>query len=617
MIVLLYLLKVKRRQIPVSTLMFWQRVLQENRQRALFHRLRNLLSLLLHLLIFLLILTALAKPTLDAFLAAGSDTVLIVDTRARMQAVEDDGESRFDRARRLAAPYVSQANRRSQVALIFAGAAADVAVPFTGDVKPLEAALKAASATDATGNLDSAVHLAQTLLSSRKGRHRIVVLTSTPRSDTQPVVYLDSANAAYEPAVSYAFTGTARDNVAITRFSTRPLLNSPQTSEVLLEIRNFGTAPVKGNVELSLDGRRLEIKPFEIEAGGRKLDFFPILPRTERSARGWLKAQLDTADALPLDNTAYALVPTPQPARLLLVTKGNWFLEKLLAADLQLRFELLTPDAFTLPMAEKFDAVLFDNVLPAEFAFGKTAGNFLFFKQTPFTASGPSLEQPILTEIDNQHPLLRLVDLQNLTIVRASPMRLPSEAPEWTFQTPLRAFDEPVLIAGSRRTTTPPGEQRVVALGFDVAESDLPLRIAFPLLISNAVHWLAHESTPLPRSISTGETLALDPGQNVSTEPETDFPAKPGAMARAFFQPSRQGYYRLDPPAPGGANWVAVNMFSEAESDLRATATQVAATTPTAVAMPMMQRPLWQYLAIAALLLSTMEWFLFHRRRTE
>ncbi len=60
-IVLLYLLKLKRRPIPVSTLQFWQRVLQENRRRAFFQRLRQLFSLLLHLLIFALILGALLR----------------------------------------------------------------------------------------------------------------------------------------------------------------------------------------------------------------------------------------------------------------------------------------------------------------------------------------------------------------------------------------------------------------------------------------------------------------------------------------------------------------------------------------------------------------------------
>src|SRR5690242_9692087 len=98
-IVLLYLLKLKRRPVAVSTLMFWQRVMQESRRRALFQRLRNLFSLLLHLLIFTLLVGALAKPAFDQLVRAGSSLVIVIDTRARMQAVEDDGRTRFERAR--------------------------------------------------------------------------------------------------------------------------------------------------------------------------------------------------------------------------------------------------------------------------------------------------------------------------------------------------------------------------------------------------------------------------------------------------------------------------------------------------------------------------------------
>ncbi len=621
-IILLYLLKVKRRHASVSTLLFWQRALQENRQRALFHRLRNLLSLLLQLLIFLLLVGALAKPAWDAFLATGSDTVLILDTRARMQTIENDGVSRFEKARQLAIPYLRQAGNRSQVALVLAGASATVAVPFSGEVKPLEERLASLKASDAGGTLDAALDLADALLSSRQGRHRIVVFTDTARSRLK-----ERSEKAGRATLSYLFTGTVHDNVAITRFSTRPLPNSPQTSEVLLEIRNFGGAPAIGNVDLMLDGRSIESRPFEIEPGGRKIDFFPIVRPAIRTMRGWLSARIDTPDPLPLDNTAYALLPTGQPARVLLVTRENWFLEKLLAADHQIRFELLTPDAFALSMAEKFDAILFDNFLPPDFRLGQTPGNYLFFKKNPFTVTAPELAQPLITETDAQHPILRLVNLQNLTIVRASPMQVPAADPAlgWTFETPLRAFDQPILITATRRFAAPANEQRIAALSFDVAESDLPLRIAFPLLVNNAIQWLTRENSAPPLSLVAGETVALDPQQGLWPEPQTDVeaPAKPEPwqLARTFFQPLHAGYYLLTPPAPGGSNWLAVNPFSETESDLRGIAPAANGDGVYPVAdLPtprFLRHPLWHYLAMGALILSTMEWFLFHRRRTE
>src|SRR5688500_8997467 len=122
-IVLLYLLKLKLRPETVSTLMFWQRALQVSRRCALFLRLRFLLSLLLHLLIFLLILAALARPTLDPLVRAGASTVLIIDTRARMKAVDEAGASRIARARQLASSYAKQAGSDRQLAVLSVGAA--------------------------------------------------------------------------------------------------------------------------------------------------------------------------------------------------------------------------------------------------------------------------------------------------------------------------------------------------------------------------------------------------------------------------------------------------------------------------------------------------------------
>ena len=262
-IVLLYLLKLKRRPLTVSTLLFWERVMQENRQRALFQKLRHLLSLLLHLLIFALIVAALAKPALDRRVREGASVVLVVDVRARMQAVEADGATRFAKALTEARRTVREAGAGRQIALLTAGAAPAVVVPFTGDERALLKGVDSLAATDATGDLDAALALADSLLASRKGDTRVVVLTDADR-ERKPEAKAQTA--------TFIPCGTARDNVAITRFATRPLPASPQTSEVLLAMKNFGRATVSGNVEISFDGKLLDVKPFTIEPGAERID---------------------------------------------------------------------------------------------------------------------------------------------------------------------------------------------------------------------------------------------------------------------------------------------------------------------------------------------------------
>lgn len=607
-IVLLYLLKLKRRPMPVSTLLFWQRILQENQRRAFFQKLRQLFSLLLHLLIFALILGALMHPTLDRRITEGASTVLIVDTRARMGATEPDGQTRFAKAKAEAMNVVRQASALRQMAMITVDAGARVVTPFTDDEKALRETLGKMSATDAGGDLNSALDLAGELLASRGGDRRIIVFTDrTP--ETMP--------ADKKVPLDFVTVGTARDNLAITRFATRPVLNSPQTSEVLLEVANFGQSPAKTNVELAYDGQLLDVKPLSIEPGGHAVQVFPTVPRPSNNARGWLTARLDTKDALAADNVAYAVLPVEPPKRILLVTKGNWFLEKLLAADQSIAFELVTPDSYSAPVAAKFDAVICDNFVPGDFNIANPTTNFFFLKQTPFNTSDPALEQPLISDLDGRNPVLRLVNLQNITLLHASSLQLP-KTEDWNWQAPIRSFEHPLLITGEKRGGSP----RVAALALDIGDSDLPLRVAFPLLISNTIHWLAGEETAPILSRRAGETLPLAAGETVLTEPQNPWkkesPASAkGSLAQSLFQPLTNGFYAWQ--THDGTRWLAVNTFSEAESDLRKAGTSASAglTLPTVSLARVAGWPLWQYLAAAALLLFALEWWLFHRRRTE
>jgi hypothetical protein len=604
-IVLLYLLKLKRRPLPVSTLLFWQRVLQESRRRAFFQRLRQLLSLLLHLLIFALILGALAHPTLDRQISEGASTVLILDTRARMQAIEPDGQTRFTKAAAEVTGVVRQASALRQIAMITADTSARVVTPFTDDEKALREDLAKLTATDAGGTLDGAIALAGELLASRGGDRRIIVFTDRVPETKPPAV---------TAPVDYVTVGTARENLAITRFATRPALNSPQTSEVLLEVANFGRSSAKTNVELAYDGQLLDVKPLAIEPGARAVQIFPTVPRPGNTARGWLTARLDTTDALATDNVAYAVLPVAPPKRVLLVTKGNWFLEKLLAADQSIAFELLTPDGFSPAVAAKFDAVLLDNFVPPNFDLAQTAGNYFFIKQSPFNTSDAPLDQPIISDVDSRHPALRVVNLQNITLLHAAAMALP-KTEGWNWQAPIRSFEHPLMITGEKHG----GGARVAALALDIGDSDLPLRVAFPLLISNTLHWLAGEDVAPVLSRRAGEVLPLAADESVLLSPQSPWKKEPAspAVVHTLFEPMFNGFYEWQ--VRDERRWIAVNTFSEAESDLRtANAPSTAsATLPVVSLARFVGWPLWQYLAAAALALLVLEWWLFHRRRTE
>ena len=68
-IIVFYILKIRLRRVPVSTLMFWQQIFEEKKPRSIWQRLRHLLSLLLQLAFLGLLGLRPGRPDLP--LAAG------------------------------------------------------------------------------------------------------------------------------------------------------------------------------------------------------------------------------------------------------------------------------------------------------------------------------------------------------------------------------------------------------------------------------------------------------------------------------------------------------------------------------------------------------------------
>ncbi|HKQ69417.1 MAG TPA: BatA domain-containing protein, partial [Polyangiaceae bacterium] len=86
-IVGLYILKLRRRPVPVPFSKIWQRVLRDQEATSLFSQLKRILSLLLQLLLLMLLVLALGDPR--GFISRSSrNVVVLVDASASMKAVD-------------------------------------------------------------------------------------------------------------------------------------------------------------------------------------------------------------------------------------------------------------------------------------------------------------------------------------------------------------------------------------------------------------------------------------------------------------------------------------------------------------------------------------------------
>ena len=199
-----YILKVRLRRVPVSTLVFWRQIYDENRPRSIWQRLRHWLSLLAQIVLVLLLVGALADPFFAWETRQLRRIVLIVDNSASMNAT-DVSPSRLAAAKNEALRVIGTMRFRDELAVVAAGGAPRVVCGFSSHGRTLAHAVEEVAATDNPTRVIEAVELAHRLLGERADEHQreIVVLTDVGQVSNLPA--LDSqALATPQPKIGRA-----------------------------------------------------------------------------------------------------------------------------------------------------------------------------------------------------------------------------------------------------------------------------------------------------------------------------------------------------------------------------------------------------------------------------
>jgi Aerotolerance regulator N-terminal/von Willebrand factor type A domain len=588
-IVALYLQRPRRRFLEVSSLFFWQKVLEREPHRKFLGRLRHPLSLLLQLLIFLLLMLALARPG-EALPRGRRATVVVLDARARMQA-----PGVFRDALLAAQEVVSRLGPNDEAALLTVEGLPRIVSSFSNDGRELRGKLELLAPSDASGGMEEALLLARRLLDAKSGAKRLVVISDRKVPTSGSVEQIAVAK--------------SRDNVGILTLAQRPLPASPQSTEIFVKLGNFSSSARDTEIELSLDGKSFDLQRFRIDPGETR-NFSTIVPRQMlASGSGFLKARLTSADGLDVDNTAYAALPTGQSLRVLLIGEDDPFLEGALKADPSLTVEILKPEMWRPDMGADFDAVVFDSWLPQDATIDTLGqGSFFFFGRTPFSSAGAETQVASL-EAGAESPLLWNVELDAIRLARASKLTIPDDG-RWHVSIPVQSAGEPMVA-----TMEEPGGRRAVATAFAVGDSNFPLRVGFPLFVSNVVHWLAGRSLEAESGWKAGQTYVPASGESISRKPilQEGSDRAPQQLTEAPLRFERNGLYEVRGPLR--PRWVAVNTGDPAESDLRAAESTGSNISVLSRSWGALQP--WRWLTLAALALLVAEWLLHHHRVTE
>jgi von Willebrand factor type A domain/Aerotolerance regulator N-terminal len=604
-LVALYVLKLRRRRVEVPFAYLWQRIVRDTESTALWKKLRRLVSLFIQLLILALLLFAVGDPRL-ATGSRGRTIVVVVDCSASMQA-GDVKPTRMEAAKEAARNLVRGLGGDDVAMLVRMDAQPAPVSGFQSDDRELLREVEKLRAADAPADLERAMRLGADALRGRKNPELVLIgdgawdpavwgRVSATRHDLSTI---DVSNI----DLRYLPVGKSDKNLAITAFAVRRYRANQTAYEVLVEVQSFGPTAQTARLELSQDGEVVEVEPLTLQAGERVQRRYPNLAGDGTR----LEARLaGTHDALPLDDVAYALLPPRHKLKVLVVTDGELFLMGAMGALLvDSNLDITKVTKYDAAETAKYDAVILDNVTPPADAPPRTHALYINPRGegSPFHIAG-EIAAPLVTESAASHPLMRWVTFKDLNIARAS--RFALEAGDVAVASALR---QPVIAARDR------DGHKVAAIGFALAKSDLPLRVAFPVLVVNALDWFGGNDGDLMTSFSTARPWRLRAtGDELRiVDPDGVVHKAPVHEGRATFFGARVGYYQA------GDRMFAANLASPAESRIepRATLTvdgqTLKAPEPGQVGL---RRALWAWLAALALLILCVEWWTYNRRVT-
>ena len=640
-IALLYILKIRLRRQPVSTLLFWDQLFDEKKPRSWWQRLRHLLSLLLQWAFLMLLVGALVDPLWSWQKNQQRRIVLVFDNSASMQAIEDDQQTRLEKAKKSAASLVRSLRNGDRMAILAAGGKPDVAIGMTDHQRSLLTAIDQLPATDGPTAITAAVTAAKRLLADEEQGGEIIVLSDGCFDN------LEQLQA--DPIVTLYGVGQQRDNVGITRYQVRRSLLDAVGYQVLVDVTNFSKDDRACRIELNLEDELVDVIPLELASGATETR---ILDHTSPNG-GRMIATLDVDDALPTDNTAIAVLPKRTPIPIVLVTEDNLFLKSVLESIplVDLRIVAQPPQS-----APGQGILVLDRNVPSQLPRGRV---MVVDPQTncDVWTLGESIAQPLVASVDADSPLTQHVRLDNVLFPDARQLQFSSDF-EPLIQDPL---DQPLLA----RLRRPGGD--IVVLTCSLEKGDLPLRIAFPVLMKNAIEWFQGNAGELRPAVSSGEMVEIDLPQPLAAAGESSHDRMTGESTTddqatadvvvveqtetgtkedfVLVSPSQQqipiataqqqatigplletGLWTVQPAPEVGQRalsvtaeidtsrrmQVACNLADSSESDLRPRGELAAVDSLQLIALG--GRSLWFYLTLAAVALITTEWWLYQRR---
>ncbi len=628
----LYLLRTRRRTIVVPFAALWTQVLQPRPSHRLWRRLRRLLSWLLQVCTLVLLVMALGDP--EPSNIDHRPHIVLVDHSLSMAAPCSNEHAPACTRLSQAAAWARDRLQATQgpALVIEVDDVPSVLVPWSTETNRARAIIGRLQASDGEASFTAALALAK--LAANAQQTSAPDLTPGPNDpDVRITVISDFALPPADLAAIAACevcelvrVGEEVGNVALTTFAARRSPDDPDNATLLASVHNLGERSVRAT--LTIRGNRVPLAREQLElAPGQTRDvLIPGVLTVASVLEGTLAVDAATDDGIARDSHAIAVVPPRLRPRVALVSDApDLFLEAALlglgesidlhamrSPNARAQLATLAPALIFVDAGTTWTTQPTDPAVPTVYFAPHLAAT-----ACPI-ATGPLLTRPIISEQASEHPLLAHVSLRDVNLAQAAALRRePGD-------TVLAHFLGDALVV--YRPPRAPDQAAVLACGFDLRQTDLPLRTAFPVLIANIVDFFTARAPTTVASVELNAHARIDMRQIGLTAHEglVTLRAPSGRLLTSVAHDHIIRVPALElglwTASVGNHGAVATMPFAvqlgSAQASRTATAKPELQTRPVPREASHGHRRVWWWLFAGCCALLLLEWLTFHRRMT-
>lgn len=598
-VVLLYLLKPRGKDYRISSNLLWDKLLQNQQSRTFAEKFIHNILMYLQILILLLLVLALMSPYLNRKGNSGGNMVLVLDTSGSMQHDTGEGRTRLEQSLEEAWNLIDASENTAFSLVTCDCMGADLLAVGVKDKDRLRELLRQVECSDGPGGLEEAQSLVETLCRADQESGES---TRAP----QVVVYTDGIGAPEARAYGEFFdaqvvvAGGPVDNVA-NNFLSYVYEDGKDTETAegpvitcAASITNYSHKTASMEVSLYQGDGLQEVRQLSLGAGETTLCFFEEFRwQGEPLCSQVSSVKFDgkeTGDSLAADNISYGIPAQEGQLDAVLIGEGNTYIEKAYQAAVGKSLSRAGSEA---ALQEGADLIrIYDAGTENSEIFGAGEGDrgaegLGQFHSMVFAGSGnarDTLEGVLLTmtACDLTSGLSSFVLGVNETKVY--------QVPEWGTGF-LWAGDQCAGYYGEHEGV------KTVVLGFDLRESNFPLKAEFPVFMSNAIHFLGDTSLLASNVYTAGDRVLFHP------QADFDVDTLAGDTRKA-------GLYQV-----GGEKdpeWYVVRFATGSQSDGRITAESIVSDAFSGSGL--VRKRLRNVLLAVILALMAAEWILYVRQ---